>query len=204
MVYCAVMKSPRPVLGAAPLHAVELFKGFLKKPREVASIVPSSPFLIRRVLAAGAAHRAGVIVELGPGTGVVTQQILHHMSAEAKLVAIEISTDFVELLRRKFPDPRLSLHRGPSTEIEEALAEAGRPRADLVVSGIPFSTMGRDEGRLTLEAVKRVLAPDGRFVAYQLRDHVRRFAEPIFGEAEVYSELRNFPPMRVFVWKPAA
>lgn len=195
------MKYPRPDLGTLRPHSSEFFKGFLKRPKEVASIVPSSPFLIRRVLAAGAVDQARVIVELGPGTGVVTEAILRRMNGDSTLVAVEINADFVELVRRKFKDSRLSLHRGPSTEIEEALAAAGCATADLVVSGIPFSTIGREEGSRTLEAVRRVLAPYGRFVAYQVRDHVRRFAEPIFGSAEVHAELRNIPPMRVFVWK---
>lgn len=198
------MKYPRPALGPLPLHTIELFKGFLKKPKEVASIAPSSPFLIRRVLAASAVHEARVIVELGPGTGVVTEQILRRMNGDSTLIAVEINPDFADLVRRKLPDPRLTLHWGPSTEIEEALAAAGCTQADLVVSGIPFSTMGREEGRRTLEAVRRALAPDGRFVAYQVRAHVQRFAEPIFGAAEVHAELWNIPPMRVFVWNGAA
>ena len=74
-------------------------------------------------------------------------------------------------------------------------------RADLVVSGVPFSTMERGAGRATLEAAKRVLSERGRFVAYQFRSHVRRFAEPVFGPAETHSGFWNLPPMRIYVWK---
>jgi phospholipid N-methyltransferase len=86
-------------------------------------------------------------------------------------------------------------------DLERALAEVGELQADLVVSGIPFSTLERGLGRRTLEAAQRVLAPGGRFVAYQFRSHVRRMAEPLFGPADVHPEFRNVPPMRVYVWR---
>jgi phospholipid N-methyltransferase len=126
------------------------------------------------------------------------------MPADAMLVAIEINHDFVRVLRREFSDPRLVIFEGSSSQIEKALEEAGVDRADLVVSGIPFSTMEAGEGRRTLEAAKRVLGPGGRFVAYQFRSRVRELAEPYFGPAESTRELRNLPPMRVYVWRREA
>jgi phospholipid N-methyltransferase len=186
---------------AQPNRPIEFLKGFLRNPREVGSIVPSSRFLTRRVLNCGRAARARVIVELGPGTGVFTREILGRMPADGKLVAVEISPDFVSVLRREFRDPRLTIYEGSSTDLEKALAEAGEECADLVVSGVPFSTMERGAGRRTLEAAKRVLSERGCFVAYQFRSHVRRFAEPVFGPAETHSGFWNLPPMRIYVWK---
>ena len=180
---------------------IQFLRGFLRNPKEVGSIVPSSRFLTRRVLECGRVSQARVIVELGPGTGVFTREILKRMPADAKLVAIEINSDFVHVLRREYRDSRLTIYAGSSTDLEKALAEAGETRADLVVSGVPFSTMERGAGRATLEAAKRVLSERGRFVAYQFRSHVRRFAEPVFGPAETHSGFWNLPPMRIYVWK---
>ncbi len=184
-----------------PSRPIEFLKGFLRNPREVGSIVPSSRFLTRRVLNCGRVAQARVIIELGPGTGVFTREILGRMPADGKLVVVEISPDFVSVLRREFSDPRLTIYEGSSTDLEKALAEAGEERADLVVSGVPFSTMERGAGRRTLEAAKRVFSERGRFVAYQFRSHVRRFAEPVFGPAETHSGFWNIPPMRIYVWK---
>jgi phospholipid N-methyltransferase len=189
----------------APLALpLQFFKGFLRNPKEVGSVIPSSRFLIRRVLRSGEVARAKVIVELGPGTGVLTRELLAEMPADATLVAIEINPDFVRVLQREFRDPRLVIFEGSSSQIEKALAEAGVERADLVVSGIPFSTMEAGEGRRTLQAAKRVLGRGGRFVAYQFRSRVRELAEPYFGPAETTRELRNLPPMRVYVWRREA
>jgi phosphatidylethanolamine/phosphatidyl-N-methylethanolamine N-methyltransferase len=182
----------------APL---EFFKGFLRNPKEVGSIVPSSRFMTKRIMRFGEVDRSRVIVELGPGTGVLTGEILKRMMPEAKLVAVEINQDFVDVLRDAYPDPRLTLHTGVAADMERALEAAGESHADLVLSGIPFSTLERGEGRRTLEATRRVLAPGGRFVAYQFRSAVKRIGEPVFGRAEVHPHFLNLPPMRIYVWR---
>ncbi len=180
---------------------LEFLKGFLRNPKEVGSVIPSSRFLTRRVLKCGDARNSRVIVELGPGPGVLTREILDVMPADGKLIAVELLPEFVELLRRAYPDPRLALYTGSAADVEKALEEAGESQADLVVSGVPFSTMERGEGHRTLEAAKRILAPDGRFVAYQFRSAVRRMAEPVFGPAETRSGFWNVPPMRIYTFR---
>lgn len=185
---------------ASPSPSLEFFKGFLRNPREVGSIIPSSRFLTRRVMDCGRVRTARVIVELGPGTGVLTRQMLEVMRPDAKLVAVEISSDFADLLETTIQDSRLHVIRGSAAELEKALASIDEPRVDLVVSGIPFSTMGSGEGHRTLQAAKAVLGPGGRFVAYQFRSAVRRLAEPVFGRPETHSGFWNIPPMRIYVW----
>lgn len=188
--------------GSNARDSLEFFKGFLKNPKEVASVIPSSRFLTRRVLECGDVANARVIVELGPGTGVLTRETLRYMRDDAKLIAIEINSKFVDLLRQTYPDPHLSVFDGSATQIEEALAKAGETEADLVVSGIPFSTLENGVGRATLEAARRVLSPTGRFVAYQFRSAVRRVAEPVFGPPErTHSGFWNLPPMKIYVWR---
>ena len=183
-----------------PVRPLEFLQGFLRNPLQVASVVPSSRFLARRVREYADVANARVIVELGPGTGAMTGQILDRMPVDGRLIAIEINRDFAELLRQEFPDPRLCVFEGSSTRIEDALRDAGQQSADLVVSGIPFSTLDAGVGPATLEAAKRVLAPRGRFVAYQFRNHVARYAEPVFGAPETHSGFWNFPPMKIYVW----
>ncbi len=183
---------------------LDFLLGFLRKPREVASVWPSSPFLVRRVGDCGDVANARVVVELGPGTGVLTRQLLERMPADGKLIAIEINADFARMLRDDFDDPRLEVYEGSATEIATALAKQGLEKADLVVSGIPFSTLDEGVGRQTVEAAERALAPGGRFVAYQFRSHVARLAEPVFGRPERHSGFWNLPPMTIYVWECGA
>jgi phospholipid N-methyltransferase len=175
-------------------------QGFLKSPKQVGSIIPSSRFLERRIVRAAEIGRASLVVELGPGTGGTTRALLRAMSPTARLLAIEIDPRFVALLRR-MPDPRLIVHEGSASEIEDALRQHGLPAPDVILSGIPFSTMARSVGEQILRSVYDALEPGGLFVAYQVRDRVETLGRRVFGRAQVQTEILNMPPMRVYRWQ---
>lgn len=176
-------------------------RGFLRHPERVGSVVPSSRFLEQRIVRAGALGRARVAVELGPGTGGTTRAFLRALPEDSSLLTIEIDPRFAERLEEEVADPRLVVHRGSAEQVREALAAHGHGHADVIVSGIPFSTMPEETGRRILERVWDALAPGGRFVAYQFRDRVADLGAEIAGPPEVELELRNVPPMRVYSWK---
>lgn len=164
-------------------------------------MIPSSRFLERRVVGAADLGQARVVVELGPGTGGSTRALLKALPEDAVLIAIEINPDFVRVLERDLPDSRLIVHEGSAANLREALAKYGFESADVVISGIPFSTMPTELGAAIIEEVHASLVPGGRFVAYQLRDKVHELGRRVFGRARVQTELRNMPPMRVYRWE---
>jgi phospholipid N-methyltransferase len=186
-----------------PDHRFQFLQGFLTRPKEVGSIIPSSRFLERRVVRVADVQDARTIVELGPGTGGTTRAILRAMAPHAKLLAIEINTRFARLLQR-IPDPRLVVHEGSAAEIRQALSAHGLPPADAILSGIPFSTMPRALGLDILRSVHDSLAPGGIFVAYQVRDRVEDLGRRVFGDAQVQTVILNVPPMRVYRWRKSA
>jgi phospholipid N-methyltransferase len=178
---------------------VLFFKSFLERPMEVGSIIPSSRFLERRVAKSARLDRAKVVVELGPGTGGTTQALLRALRPDATLLAIEINPRLAERVRARIPDPRLVVHCGSAEDIPGALAAHGLPAPNAVISGIPFSTMPRQVALAILRSIRAGLAPDGCFVAYQVRDRVAVLAREVFGKPSLTElEVRNVPPMRVW------
>src|SRR5690606_35545938 len=163
------------------------FRSFLEKPKEVGSVIPSSRFLERRVVRAAELERAKLVVELGPGTGGTTDALLRHMQPDARLVAIEINPRLAEQVRARIRDPRLIVYTGSAADIDTALHSHGLGAPDVVVSGIPFSTMPRPVARAILHRVHDALAPHGIFVAYQVRDRVAVLARGVF--ARPWSQL---------------
>jgi phosphatidylethanolamine/phosphatidyl-N-methylethanolamine N-methyltransferase len=181
-------------------HRLAFFRGFLTRPKEVGSIIPSSRFMEKRIVKTADFQDVKVAIELGPGTGGTTRALLKHMPADAKLLAIELNPDFVDLLKKTIHDPRLIVHHGSAADIPKALTEYDLEKPEVVLSGIPFSTMERQLGLDILRSVHDSLAPNGRFVAYQFRDRVERLGRHVFGRAHVQTELLNMPPMRVYRW----
>lgn len=178
------------------------FQAFLKSPRVVASMVPSSPFLERRLVDAARVATANVVVELGSGTGGTTRALLASMSPGGRLVAIERTAEFVAGLSRT-GDSRLHVIHGCASTIRTELDRLGVDSADAVVSGIPFSTLPPDLAGTIVSEVHAALSPGGRFVAYQFTDRVADYTAPVMGAPSVQHELRNVPPLKIFTWEKA-
>lgn len=183
--------------------AAAFLRGFLSRPSEVASVMPSSAFLEARLVRAADLANARCVVELGPGTGGTTRALLRALAPRARLLAMEVNPAFCDRLRRLIDDPRLVLHAGSAESLADALHRRGLPAADVVVSGIPFSTLPREAAERVAAAIHANLAPGGRMVAYQFKPHVAEYLAPHFGPPVVAWEWLSLPPMRVFVWVKA-
>ncbi len=183
-----------------PDQRLTFLNEFFKRPGLVGSVIPSSRFLERRIVAIAQVSRAKNVVELGPGTGGTTRAVLRALPASSRVLAIELSAQFAALLA-DLPDPRLSVEFGSAAKIRDALNRHEMERPDVILSGIPFSTMSTAVGRRIIDEVWSSLAPGGRFVAYQFRDRVSVLGKQIIGAPKVEIELLNVPPMRLYCWK---
>ncbi|VAW33844.1 hypothetical protein MNBD_GAMMA01-2092 [hydrothermal vent metagenome] len=176
-------------------------KNAILKPKQVAYFLPSSKALIHSIAKKSQLATAKHIVELGPGTGGTTKGILLEMQQSAELCAVEINKDFVDYLNKSITDQRLHVRHDGAQNLTEIIKKLGWIHADVVISGIPFSTLPKGIAKEIMQSIYASIKPGGLFVAYQLRDKVGQLATPIFGEAIVHWEYKNFPPMRIFIWK---
>lgn len=176
---------------------------FVRRPDDIASLAPSSAFLTRRLAALPCVQNAKHIVELGPGDGGVTRDLLKAMPPQARLLAIELLPDLVEVLQ-SINDSRLIVEHADACELASLVEQYQIKPVDVVVSGIPFSILDREPATQIIEAIYDSLAPGGTFVAYQVRDQINGLALERFGEPEITWVPWNLPPVRLFQWtKPA-
>lgn len=199
------MTKPPKTTAASLKESAIFFKNALLKPKQVGYVLPSSRYLIRRI--ATVAQLAGKkhVVELGPGTGGTTRGFLAALPSDGKLLAIDINRQFIQHLQKDITDPRLTLCHDSAERLPDILRENGWSYCDAVVSGIPFSTLPGSVGQGIIQAIHDSLCDGGIFMAYQLRDNVSRLANPVFGKPVFRKkEVRNFPPMRLFVWQKQA
>ena len=194
------------VLPAGPLSSgpfrdrLEFLRGFLRHPAQVGSVIPSSHRLEQRLVRSAAIAQARMVVELGPGTGGTTAALLQAMGPSARLLAVELDPTFHQLLQQQLLDPRLMLELGSAERLGDFLAARRLPAPDAIVSGIPFSTMPPEVSDRIAATIAHLLRPGGRFVAYQVRAHVARYASPYLGTPEKRWEPVNIPPVQVFTW----
>jgi phospholipid N-methyltransferase len=139
-----------------------------------------------------------VLVEYGPGVGTFTAEILRRMRHDARLIAIEASEEFVRHLRHNYSDRRLRLVHGSAAEVGGVLRRLGWETADVIISGLPFGAMRRQERERILCESKRALRPGGRFVAFQYSGRLAADLERIFGGVQRDLEPLNVFPARIF------
>jgi phospholipid N-methyltransferase len=162
------------------------------------SLIPSSRFLVNKVLSEVDWRRARVFLEYGPGVGTFTAEILRRMRPDAVLVVLETNTDFVRYLRRRFNDDRLHVVHGSAAEADAVLAGLGLERADYVLSGIPYTTMPAELRATILRKTHSVLHTSGAFLVYQFTRSVLPYLREVFTLVHQDFEPLNVMPARLF------
>ncbi|MGH8572422.1 MAG: class I SAM-dependent methyltransferase [Gammaproteobacteria bacterium] len=162
------------------------------------SVIPSSRFLVNRLLGQVDWDRARVVVEYGPGVGTFTAEILRRLRPDGSLVAFETNRDFVHYLSRTVRDDRLQLVHGSAASAGEVLGARGLSHADYVISGIPYTTMPPELRDRILRTTRAVLEPSGSFLVYQFTRAVLPYLRRQFGLVTQEFELRNIMPARLF------
>jgi phospholipid N-methyltransferase len=173
-------------------------KNFLQHPRMLGSLIPSSRFLVDRLLRKIDWKRARTIVEYGPGVGTITGRILERMSPNSRLVVFEMNQDFVHYLKRSFPDKRLHVVHGSAERVQKELERLKLDSADYIISGIPFTTMPESLRERIMRESRRALTPGGSVLVYQFTRAVLPYLKSHFDYIDQDFEPLNILPARLF------
>lgn len=146
---------------AQPSFELPFLRAFLTNPAKVASPVPSGPRLAAAVAAEVPLDGAGLVLELGPGSGAVTQAILERGVAPADLIAIEYDRDFCTLLRRRFPHS--AILEGDAYGFRRLLPDA---RFRAIVSGVPVVGLPQSSHHALLRDAVAALLPGRPFIQF--------------------------------------
>jgi phospholipid N-methyltransferase len=188
-----------PAQRASRSEQILLFgRNFIKHPKMLGSLIPSSRFLVNKVLSEVDWGRARVFLEYGPGVGTFTTEILRRMRSDAVLIALETNADFVRFLRRRVRDERLHVVHGSAADADTAMARLNLHQADYVISGIPYTTMPPHVRETILRKTHSVLHPTGAFLVYQFTRAVLPYLQQVFGLVHQDFEPLNVMPARLF------
>ena len=143
---------------------LQFFWAFLCRPATVGAIAPSSRALARRMIEGFDLAGARTVVELGPGMGPFTGVILERLGPSATFLALELESTAVARLRQRFP--QVNVYQDSAENLSGYLARCASPRADYIVSGLPWASLPVPMQDRIFQAILVGLAPGGRFTTF--------------------------------------
>jgi len=199
------MSSQSPLSIARPRNQridddVRFFRSWFEKPLSTGAVMPSSKLLARTMANFVDPASEGPVIELGPGTGPITEALMERGVAKQRLVLVEFNSGFCRLLRTRYP--QATILQGDAYALRHLLGDRIFRRAAAVVSGLPLVTKPlRTRMRLLHEAFG-LLAPGAPFIqfTYSVVPPIPRSLAGVRVEASERIWL-NLPPARVWVYR---
>ena len=177
-----------------------VFRKFLKHGTAIATPAPSGRYLVREMLKTIDFDSAKVIVELGAGTGPITEALIKRVKPHTKLLIVEIEAEFCERLRRRFPNA--DIIQGDAAHMDQLLADRGISQVDHVVSGLPLPSIPHPIRKAILASAARSMGPDGVFRQLTVMPYVYwNFYRNYFENVTFKLVPLNFPPAGVYLCK---
>lgn len=175
---------------------------WLVNPQRTGAVAPSSPMLGEAMARWLPRNPESYVLELGPGTGAVTDALLKRGLREDRLVGIEKNPTLATILRKHFPEAHIIT--GDAWDLDKLLAELPRPIESVgaVISSLPLLNFPKEEADSLARKIRRVLEPRGRWVQYSyqiVKDRSRGGDDfKLLASKIVWF---NLPPARVSVYQ---
>ena len=179
---------------------LKFFKGWIDRPKAVGSIIPTSSVTARKMASVIDPASGLPVLEVGPGTGVITRAILARGVKPADLYALEYSPEFVRHLRRRYPG--VNVIEGDAFNLSAALGDHRDLTFDAVISAVPLLNFPVAQRIAYLESLLTRI-PEGRPVV-QLTYGPLSPIPPGRGDYEVKHFdfiIRNIPPTQLWVYR---
>lgn len=189
-----------PVRNRLKRSELGFFLLWLRRPTRVGAVVPSGKALAAAMAARIDVTAPGVVVELGGGTGSITEAILAAGTAPEDLVVVEREKELCAVLAQRFPHIRIL--RGDARNLKDLLSKAGIGQVKVVVSSLPLLSMDTMDCRRIIASAFEVLPNEGEFLqfTYGPASPVSRETRRSLGIAGRRADwiLYNLPPAAVW------
>lgn len=172
------------------------YKALLKNPCSIGAVAPSSSHL-SHVIASFIPKVTGKVLELGAGTGPITDAILRHGISPSQLIAFEKSEELSELLRERFPD--IQVINGDANHLRKTLGKLSE-EVEIIVSALPLFSLPRVDRENIVKEIEKIMRPGSYYLQYSYRRCM--FEEnPSFKKINTQRIWLNLPPARVDLYK---
>ena len=179
---------------------VRFLRSWIEKPLHMGAVMPSSKLLARTMAQYVDVNSKGPVIELGPGTGAITNALLEHGVDQKRLVLVEYNPGFCALLRDRYPHARVV--QGDAYALRDSLGDLLDAPASAVVSGLPLVTKPMLTRLKLMRDAFLALAPGAPFVqfTYSVAPPIPKSLPGVSTEASERIWM-NLPPARVWVYR---
>ncbi|ERF82701.1 MULTISPECIES: class I SAM-dependent methyltransferase [Bradyrhizobium] len=179
---------------------VRFLRSWIEKPLHMGAVMPSGRLLARTMAQYVDADAEGPVVELGPGTGAITNALIEHGVDQKRLVLVEYNPGFCALLRERYPQAKVV--QGDAYRLRDTLWDVMKSPASAVVSGLPLVTKPMLTRLKLIRDAFLALAPGAPFVqfTYSVAPPIPKSLPGVSTEASERIWM-NLPPARVWVYR---
>jgi phosphatidylethanolamine/phosphatidyl-N-methylethanolamine N-methyltransferase len=179
-------------------HQATFLKTFFKERKQVGALAPSSKFLVNKMCGYIDFDKAKAIVELGPGTGVFSREIIARARKDAKIFIIELNDEFFDILRKNIHDPRVILVQDSADNLDKILQAHGVEKVDAILSSLPLAVIPEKiKNRIIIKSYNS-LRKGGKFIQYQYSLNSKKLIERKFGKLKLGFVTVNIPPAFIY------
>lgn len=177
-----------------------VFKKFVTQGTSIATPAPSGRYLVKEMLKGIDFDTAKVVVELGAGTGPITDILLKKVKPHTRLIIVEIEADFCERLRRRFPNAEIV--QGDAAHLDQLLADRGIEKVDHLISGLPMPSIPHPVRKAIFASCAKSMGPDGVFRQLTVMPYVYwNLYRNYFSDVKFKLVPVNLPPAGVYFCK---
>ncbi|HVQ67559.1 MAG TPA: rRNA adenine N-6-methyltransferase family protein [Bradyrhizobium sp.] len=179
---------------------VRFLRSWIEKPLHMGAVMPSSKLLARTMAQYVDVDSKGPVIELGPGTGAITNALIEHGVDQKRLVLVEYNPGFCALLRDRYPQAKVV--QGDAYALRASLDAVLDAPASAVVSGLPLVTKPMLTRLKLIRDAFVALAPGAPFVqfTYSVAPPIPKSLPGVSTEASERIWM-NLPPARVWVYR---
>jgi phosphatidylethanolamine/phosphatidyl-N-methylethanolamine N-methyltransferase len=179
---------------------VRFLRSWIEKPLHMGAVMPSSKLLARTMAQYVDVDSKGPVIELGPGTGAITNALIEHGVDQKRLVLVEYNPGFCALLRDRYPQAKVV--QGDAYRLRDSLGEVLNAPASAVISGLPLVTKPMLTRLKLIRDAFSALAPGAPFVqfTYSVAPPIPKSLPGVSTEASERIWM-NLPPARVWVYR---
>ena len=175
-------------------------KALITRPKTVGAVIPSSPALAR-AMALQIDPKAGQVLEVGPGTGVISKAILERGVPSSQLTLVEYDEQLAGHLAARFP--RVHVIQGDAFDLDHTLRSHGGIPFGAIVSSLPLLNHPMVRRLAYMEAITRRLAPGAPLIQFSYGAHAPVVPPPGFAVVRTAQVWANIPPAKVWVYRKA-